>query len=102
MFDCEPFHIDLDREFSEALEEVRTIAQKNDILIIGDQFRGTFDTGVVIGHYEQDDDGLLITITDRPFQEDCSHIQELLMDLFKANDERDYRKIFGYMNLKRL
>ena len=101
MLSCHPFVIKLDGNINEILNEVKRIAKKNQIILTGDDKSGSFDTGNTKGFYSINDNEMTITITSKLYKSYCDNLQEILTDLFTGNDNRDYKKIFGYMNLGR-
>lgn len=102
MFKCDPFTIRLEADPKLLIAEVSALARENDIELKGDERGGTFDTGVVGGKYEIVGNEMTVTVTDRPYKANCHHLEGLLRDLFTCNRDRDYVKIFGFLNLKRL
>ena len=101
MTGCKPFVIELEGDINEALDAARGIAQKNDIILTGDNTNGSFDTGNTKGTYHIDQDKMTITITSKLYKSYCGNLQDILTDLFTGNDSRDYKKIFGFVDLGR-
>ena len=101
MLSCKPFVIELKGDINDVLNVARNIAEKNDINLTGDNKSGSFDTGNTKGIYQIDQNKMTITITSKLYKSYCSNLQEILTDLFTGNDSRDYKKIFGYMDLGR-
>ena len=99
---CDPFNIRIEGDSSELLMKVRRIAEKNQIDLIGDEKRGSFDTGNTKGMYEIDRNIITITITSKLYRSNCGDLRGILTALFSGNDSKDYRKIFGYMDIGRL
>jgi hypothetical protein len=101
MDDRDHFTFTLDQNANEVFRKVRKLAEANDIQITGDNKKGHFKTGILEGTYEVFDREIRISVTDKPYLVDRSNMENLLKDLFSGNDSRDYKEIFGYMNLKR-
>ena len=102
MFECDHFTIRMKADPDELIAEVAEITRENDIGFKGDGRKGSFDTGVVKGEYRIEGSELTVKVRDRPYKVNCPHVESLLKDLFSCNRERDYRQIFGFLNLKRL
>lgn len=102
MSQCDPFHINLEGDVEDLMLRVKKIAKSNNITLQGDHDEGTFDIDLVKGGYKVEGEKIEITVKDKPYLVNCEHLQELLTDLFTGNESRDYQKIFGFLNLKRL
>jgi len=102
MFKCDPFTIRLEADPKLLIAEVSALTSEHGIGFKGDEKEGAFDTGIVSGKYEIEGDEMTVTVTDRPYKVNCPHLEGLLKDLFTCNRDRDYKQIFGYLNLKRL
>jgi hypothetical protein len=102
MSEIQQFKFNIEQDPKEALDKTRDIAASNDIVMEGDEVKGYIDAGIVKASYEVSGKELRITVTDWPYLVDSDQLEKVLKDFFSGNDSRDYREIFGYMNLKRL
>lgn len=102
MFGCRQFEIEIEDDIDILFGSIRRIAERDHIKLRGSEEEGSFDTGVVEGTYRVVDDIIIVTVIDKPYKEECRTVERILRQFFSGDDSKDYRKIFGYMNLKRL